>query len=51
MAVRASPPGPENPKRLYELAPSSGNADTPFNTTEIGPTSMNGPTTTTTTVG
>ena len=38
-------PGPENPN-AYESAPSGGNVDTPFNTTEIGPTSMNGPTAT-----
>src|SRR5271170_6629316 len=38
----AAPPGPENPGAAYESAPSGGNsADTPFNTTEIGPTSMN----------
>ncbi len=36
----AAPPGPENPGAAYESAPSSS-ADTPFNTTEIGPTSMN----------
>ena len=36
----AAPPGPENPGAAYESAPS-GSADTPFNTTEIGPTSMN----------
>jgi general secretion pathway protein D len=35
----AAPPGPENPGAAYEAAPSSG--ETPFNTTEIGPTSMN----------
>jgi general secretion pathway protein D len=35
----AAPPGPENPGAAYESAPSSG--ETPFNTTEIGPTSMN----------
>ena len=33
-------PGPENPS-TYETAPSSGtNVETPFNTEEIGPTSM-----------
>ncbi len=38
----AAPPGPENPGAAYETAPSGGSsADTPFNTTEIGPTSMN----------
>ncbi|MGC1398661.1 secretin N-terminal domain-containing protein, partial [Candidatus Binatus sp.] len=38
----AAPPGPENPGAGYESTPSGGNsADTPFNTTEIGPTSMN----------
>ena len=38
----AAPPGPENPGAGYESAPSGGNsAETPFNTTEIGPTSMN----------
>jgi general secretion pathway protein D len=37
----AAPPGPENPGASYESAPSGGSADTPFNTTEIGPTSMN----------
>jgi len=37
-----APPGPENPGAAYEAAPSGGSsADTPFNTTEIGPTSMN----------
>jgi general secretion pathway protein D len=36
----AAPPGPENPGAAYESSPS-GSADTPFNTTEIGPTSMN----------
>jgi len=41
----AAPPGPENPNS-YESAPSGGNVDTPFNTTEIGPTSMNAPTAT-----
>src|SRR5271167_4617083 len=41
----AASPGPENPN-AYESAPSGGNVDTPFNTTEIGPTSMNGPTAT-----
>ena len=41
----AAPPGPENPN-AYEAAPSGGSPDTPFNTTEIGPTSMNGPTAT-----
>jgi general secretion pathway protein D len=44
-----SPPGPENPGAVYETPSSSGSADTPFNTTEIGPTSMNSATTTTTT--
>ena len=34
-----APPGPENPGAI-ESAPSSG-GETPFNTTEIGPTSMN----------
>jgi general secretion pathway protein D len=38
-----SPPGPENPGAAMESAPSSG--ETPFNTTEIGPTSMNKTTT------
>ena len=38
----SAPPGPENPGAAYESAPSGGNStDTPFNTTEIGPTSMN----------
>jgi general secretion pathway protein D len=38
----AAPPGPENPGASMEYPPSSsGSADTPFNTTEIGPTSMN----------
>ena len=38
----AAPPGPENPGAAYESAPPGGNStDTPFNTTEIGPTSMN----------
>jgi general secretion pathway protein D len=37
----AAPPGPENPGAAYETPPSGGSADTPFNTTEIGPTSMN----------
>ncbi len=37
----AAPPGPANPGAAYESAPSGGSADTPFNTTEIGPTSMN----------
>ena len=38
----AAPPGPENPGAAYETGPSGGSsADTPFNTTEIGPTSMN----------
>jgi general secretion pathway protein D len=38
----AAPPGPENPGAAYESAPpGGGSADTPFNTTEIGPTSMN----------
>jgi general secretion pathway protein D len=38
----AAPPGPENPGAAYETAPPGGNStDTPFNTTEIGPTSMN----------
>jgi general secretion pathway protein D len=38
----AAPPGPENPGAAYEVAPPAGNStDTPFNTTEIGPTSMN----------
>jgi hypothetical protein len=37
-----APPGPENPGASYESAPSSsGGGETPFNTTEIGPTSMN----------
>jgi general secretion pathway protein D len=36
-----APPGPENPGAAYESAPSGSSADTPFNTTEIGPTSMN----------
>ncbi len=36
----AAPPGPENPGAAYESAPNSS-GDTPFNTTEIGPTSMN----------
>ncbi len=35
----AAPPGPENPGAAYQSPPSSG--ETPFNTTEIGPTSMN----------
>jgi len=34
-----APPGPENPGAM-ESAPNS-NVETPFNTTEIGPTSMN----------
>ncbi|MGD0116709.1 MAG: type II secretion system secretin GspD, partial [Candidatus Binatus sp.] len=34
----ASPPGPENPGAI-QSAPSTG--ETPFNTTEIGPSSMN----------
>ncbi|HEY6298176.1 MAG TPA: type II secretion system secretin GspD [Candidatus Binatus sp.] len=38
----AAPPGPENPGAAYESAPPGGNStDNPFNTTEIGPTSMN----------
>jgi general secretion pathway protein D len=38
----AAPPGPENPGAAYDSSPSGGgSADTPFNTTEIGPTSMN----------
>ncbi|MGA8643101.1 type II secretion system secretin GspD [Candidatus Binatus sp.] len=37
----AAPPGPENPGAAYESSPSGSSADTPFNTTEIGPTSMN----------
>ena len=38
----SAPPGPENPGAASEYPPSgSGSADTPFNTTEIGPTSMN----------
>ena len=38
----AAPPGPENPGAAYETTPPSGSSpDTPFNTTEIGPTSMN----------
>ena len=38
----AAPPGPENPGAAYETTPPGGSsADTPFNTTEIGPTSMN----------
>jgi general secretion pathway protein D len=38
----SAPPGPENPGAAYESTPPSGSsADTPFNTTEIGPTSMN----------
>ena len=36
----AAPPGPENPGTGY-AAPSGGSAETPFNTSEIGPTSMN----------
>ena len=36
-----APPGPENPGASYESAPSSSGGETPFNTTEIGPTSMN----------
>jgi hypothetical protein len=36
----AAPPGPENPGAGY-AAPSGGSAETPFNTSEIGPTSMN----------
>jgi general secretion pathway protein D len=37
-----APPGPENPGAAYGTTPPSGSsADTPFNTTEIGPTSMN----------
>jgi general secretion pathway protein D len=43
----ASPPGPENPGAAYESAPS-GSTETPFNTTEIGPTSMNSTAPTTT---
>jgi general secretion pathway protein D len=35
-----APPGPENPGAAYETSPSGSSADTPFNTTEIGPTSM-----------
>jgi general secretion pathway protein D len=38
-----APPGPENPGAAIESTPASG--DTPFNTTEIGPTSMNKTTT------
>jgi hypothetical protein len=38
----AAPPGPENPGAAYESAPPGGSStDNPFNTTEIGPTSMN----------
>jgi general secretion pathway protein D len=37
----AAAPGPENPGATYDTSPSGGSADTPFNTTEIGPTSMN----------
>jgi general secretion pathway protein D len=37
----SAPPGPENPGATYDSSPSGGSADTPFNTTEIGPTSMN----------
>ena len=37
----SAPPGPENPGAAYESAPAGSSADTPFNTTEIGPTSMN----------
>ncbi len=37
----AAAPGPENPGAAYDTSPSGGSADTPFNTTEIGPTSMN----------
>ena len=37
----AAPPGPENPGAAYGTPPSGSSADTPFNTTEIGPTSMN----------
>jgi general secretion pathway protein D len=38
----AAPPGPENPGAAYETTPPGGSStDTPFNTTEIGPTSMN----------
>jgi general secretion pathway protein D len=37
----SAPPGPENPGAGYEAAPSGSSADTPFNATEIGPTSMN----------
>jgi len=37
----SAPPGPENPGAAYDTSPSGGSADTPFNTTEIGPTSMN----------
>jgi general secretion pathway protein D len=40
----AAPPGPENPGAT-ETIPSDG-GETPFNTTEIGPTSMNKATTT-----
>jgi len=40
----ASPPGPENPGAGFGSTPSSG-GETPFNTTEIGPTSMNKTTT------
>ena len=36
----SSPPGPENPGAAMEAAPPNSN-ETPFNTTEIGPTSMN----------
>jgi general secretion pathway protein D len=36
----AAPPGPENPGAAYETTPS-GSAETPFNASEIGPTSMN----------
>jgi general secretion pathway protein D len=38
-----APPGPENPGAAMESAPSTGggSTETPFNTTEIGPTSMN----------
>ncbi|MGA7871405.1 MAG: type II secretion system secretin GspD, partial [Candidatus Binatus sp.] len=35
----AAPPGPENPGATESIPSSSG--ETPFNTTEIGPTSMN----------
>ncbi len=34
-------PGPENPAPTEAAPSSSGSPDTPFNTTEIGPTSMN----------